>query len=217
MLGATDASHIIRTIEYWDIERRRYPAYEHVAVIVAEDITSRFLNVLSLFAGSIPLIAIQLNALKVGDQIVLDCVKVLDRRDLRTDDESGDVSGPADRAYWEEKAGTSSLRLIDAVLSLVNEKAEPPMDLDFIRGTIRLRDHGRATKFISFKPRRKHVTVRFKIPNPEAWAERCENAGLASDVHRNGHLRVKVEPGEFEQHRSLLTEAVTEAVKAYSE
>ena len=27
-------SHIIRTIEYWDIERRRYPAYEHVAVLV---------------------------------------------------------------------------------------------------------------------------------------------------------------------------------------
>jgi len=25
MLGATDPSHIIRCIEYWDIERRRYP------------------------------------------------------------------------------------------------------------------------------------------------------------------------------------------------
>ncbi len=24
-LGATDESHIIRTIEYWDIERKRYP------------------------------------------------------------------------------------------------------------------------------------------------------------------------------------------------
>ena len=29
-------------IEYWDIEKRRYPQYEHVAVIVAEDVTSRF-------------------------------------------------------------------------------------------------------------------------------------------------------------------------------
>lgn len=25
-LGATDESHIIRTIEYWDIERKRYPS-----------------------------------------------------------------------------------------------------------------------------------------------------------------------------------------------
>lgn len=35
-LGATDESHIIRTIEYWDIERKRYPQYEHAAVIIAE-------------------------------------------------------------------------------------------------------------------------------------------------------------------------------------
>ena len=28
-LGATDESHLIRTIEYWDIERRRFPKYEH--------------------------------------------------------------------------------------------------------------------------------------------------------------------------------------------
>src|SRR3972149_6329417 len=28
-LGKTDESHIIRTIEYWDLERKRYPQYEH--------------------------------------------------------------------------------------------------------------------------------------------------------------------------------------------
>src|SRR2546427_7040508 len=42
-LGKTDETHIIRTIEYWDIERKRYPQYDHCAVLVAEDITSRFL------------------------------------------------------------------------------------------------------------------------------------------------------------------------------
>ena len=71
MLGPTDQSHIIRAIEYWDIERRRYPAYDHVAVLVAEDITARFLNVLSLFAGTVPLVAIQLNALQIGEMITL--------------------------------------------------------------------------------------------------------------------------------------------------
>src|ERR1035437_6410892 len=83
MLGATNPSHIIRTIEYWDIERRRYPAYDHVAVLVAEQVTARFLNVIALFAGSIPIIAIQLNALRVSNQVVLDFVKVLDQRQLR--------------------------------------------------------------------------------------------------------------------------------------
>ena len=68
-LGKTDEAHIIRTIEYWDIERKRYPQYDHTAVIVAEDITSRFLNVMSLFNGSIPLVAIQLSAIRLGDSV----------------------------------------------------------------------------------------------------------------------------------------------------
>jgi hypothetical protein len=86
MLGSTDPSHIVRTIEYWDIERRRYPGYEHVAVLVAESITTRFLNVISLLSGSIPLIAIQLDALRVGDNVVLNFVRVLDQTELRLDD-----------------------------------------------------------------------------------------------------------------------------------
>ena len=56
-LGSSDETHIIRTIEYWDVERRRFPQYDHCGVIVAEDITSRFLNVISLFNGFVPIIA----------------------------------------------------------------------------------------------------------------------------------------------------------------
>jgi hypothetical protein len=34
MLGKLDESHIIRTIEYWDNERKRSPNHEHRAVIL---------------------------------------------------------------------------------------------------------------------------------------------------------------------------------------
>jgi len=77
-LGPTDETHIIRTIEYWDIERKRYPQYEHCAVLIAEDITSRFLNVVALFNGTIPLIALQMHALKVGGFTTLVFTKVMD-------------------------------------------------------------------------------------------------------------------------------------------
>src|SRR5229473_3725176 len=46
MLGETDASHVIRSIEYWDIERRTWPGYEHCAVLISENVTTRFLNVI---------------------------------------------------------------------------------------------------------------------------------------------------------------------------
>src|SRR5579884_4548079 len=90
-LGATDEAHIIRTIEYWDIERKRYPQYDHCAVIVAEDITSRFLNVISLFNGTIPLIALQMQAHKVGDNLTLIFTKVMDELSRGLVDEDEDA------------------------------------------------------------------------------------------------------------------------------
>ena len=35
MLGDTDETHIIRTIEYWDREKRKWPQRQHFAVLVA--------------------------------------------------------------------------------------------------------------------------------------------------------------------------------------
>ena len=58
MLGTTDESHLIRTVEYWDIERRKWPRYEHCAVLIAEDVAARFLNVISLFSGTVPFVVI---------------------------------------------------------------------------------------------------------------------------------------------------------------
>jgi hypothetical protein len=40
-LGRCDESHIIRAVEYWDFERKRYPQYEHCAVIVAEELDAQ--------------------------------------------------------------------------------------------------------------------------------------------------------------------------------
>ena len=78
-LGSIDESHLIRSIESWDIARKRYPEYDHTAVIVAENITSRFLNVISLFNGTIPLIVIQMNAVRTADHLHLAFTTVLDQ------------------------------------------------------------------------------------------------------------------------------------------
>jgi len=107
-LGRTDESHIIRAIEYWDIERRRYPQYDHTAVIVAEDITSRFLNVISLFNGFIPLVAIQLQAYRTGDEVALLCTKVLDQMQLGLVEEDEETVDVVDRSYWDKRASRPS-------------------------------------------------------------------------------------------------------------
>jgi hypothetical protein len=96
-LWPTDGTHVIRTIEYWDLERRRYPQYEHVAVIVAEDITSRFLSVISPFNGFIPLVAIQLRALQIGDVLTPSPTKVLDQMTPGMADDEDEAEQAVDR------------------------------------------------------------------------------------------------------------------------
>lgn len=78
MLGATDESHIIRTIEYWDIERRRWPKRPHTAVLVAEKITRRFFNVIQLMSHSLPIVAIQASLIEAEGKRILHFTSVLD-------------------------------------------------------------------------------------------------------------------------------------------
>jgi hypothetical protein len=151
-LGPTDEAHIIRTIEYWDIERKRYPQYEHCAVLIAEDITSRFLNVVALFNGSIPLIAMQMQALKVGEHITLIFNKVMDElsRGLVDEDEDAEAA-PTDRAYWEKKGTKATVQLADQLLGIARE-IDPSLDLKYNKFYIGLSKGGQPFNFAQFRP-----------------------------------------------------------------
>ena len=216
MLGATDESHIIRCIEYWDIERRRYPGYEHCAVLVAEDITSRFLNVIGLLAGTVPLVAIQLNALAVGDHVVLDFVRVLDQRLLRRDDTAVATLQNVDRSYWIQKASESVIRMADELLEIINEKAEPKQQLTFNKYYIGLSDGIRSKNFIYFRPRKKflHVVI------PGEWTEdrsaRFEEAEIDAE-QKHDRLRFKLSSAELKKHRELVAAVIHEVVVAQGE
>lgn len=103
MLGDTDESHIIRTIEYWDNEKRKWPKRQHFAVLVAESVTRRFFNVIHLLSHAVPIIAIQANLLESDGQVLLHFVKVLDTY------EEPEEEGPSsyevhDEAFWRSKA-----------------------------------------------------------------------------------------------------------------
>ncbi len=102
MLGETDESHIIRTIEYWDNEKRRWPQRQHYAVLVAESITRRFFNVIHLLSHSIPIIAVQVNMIEADGQRSLHFSKILDTYE-EPEDGGGDEQA-YDEAFWTKKA-----------------------------------------------------------------------------------------------------------------
>lgn len=177
-LGATDEAHIIRAIEYWDIERKRYPQYDHCAVIVAEDITSRFLNVISLFNGVVPFIAIQMQALRIGDNITLVCTTVVDEllRGLVDEDEDAEAA-PTDRAYWEARATKATVGLADELLQVVKQ-FDPSLELKYNRFYIGLSRDGQPFNFVKFRPKKNKLNLELKLPETDDLDAKIENAGF---------------------------------------
>jgi hypothetical protein len=216
-LKATDESHIIRTIEYWDIERRRYPQYEHTAVIIAEDITSRFLNVIQLFNGNIPLIALRMAAFKVGEDIALTFTKVVDEITLGLVGEDEPITDPADREYWEAKASKKTVSETDELFKLVKE-VQPKAVPKYNKHYIGLEIDGSARNFVTFRPNRSRVIMEFKLPEQSSEdAIRIEDAGMHVLAYDSqfGMFRLSIGTLDMGKQRDLLRDLAQKAWEEY--
>lgn len=124
MLGETDETHIIRTIEYWDNEKRRWPQRQHYAVLVAESITRRFFNVIHILSHSIPIIAIQVSLVEISGKKALHFTKVLDTFE-EIDDGASEQDVEVNREYWNKKAKWTA-DTADTILSVVGHELQAP-------------------------------------------------------------------------------------------
>ncbi len=202
-LGKTDESHIIRTIEYWDVERKRYPQYEHTAVFVGEDITSRFLNVISLFNGVIPIVAIQMRAFRIGDQVSLVFTTVLN--EMRLGPEDDDV--PADRAYWEKRATKATVEMVDALLPMIR-KVAPGHSLKYNKFYIGLAADGMPNNFVVFRPKKGFLSFEPRLEKAADIQKILDKSGI--DImdydSRWGRYRIRLKKGDLEKHKELIRE-----------
>ncbi len=214
-LGATDPSHIIRTIEYWDSEKKRYQQFDHCAVIVAEEITGRFMNVISLFNGNIPLIALQLSAYKVGDDISLTFTKVMDRVTPGTDEE--DEYEVKDRNYWENRSTKKIIKEVDDIFDAL-DKYTAGYELKYNKFYIGLTKDGVAKNFISFQPKKSFLHMYFKTTEVPELSTKIEDAGL--DVvyeSRWRRYRIKLNGfADYKKHEELIQECVKAAMDYFN-
>ncbi|WP_315757390.1 hypothetical protein [Bradyrhizobium sp. SZCCHNRI2007] len=210
MLGATDPSHIIRTIEYWDMERQRAPTIEHRAVIVAEEITSRFFNVIRLLNRAVPLIAIQLSAFQFGDEVVLQFIGVLDTYEFGGDEEEeSGATELADRPYWEKRTQPESLAAVDAIVALIASGGSEPR-ITYNRTHIAVGTSG--YYFGWFFPRKiaAHCPVRFKVGPDQraALVARLEEAGLEAENKGQGSIQMFLKPDQIKQNAGPIGEVL---------
>lgn len=213
-LGATDESHIIRTLEYWDLERKRYPQYDHCAVIVAEDITSRFLNVISLFNGVIPLMAIQMQAFKIAEYTTLVFTTVVDVLNLGLVDEEEAIT-QADRAYWVSTASEATVAMVDQLLPIL-KKLDPSLELKYNKFYVGLSRDGQVDNFVSFRPLKNTLTLRIQLPQSEDIDNKVTEAGLdALEYNTKRQIyRIRLDTGDIAKHSGLLESLMQRAYDA---
>jgi predicted transport protein len=210
-LGATDEKHIIHAIEYWDIERRRYPQYEHVGVLIAENVTARFLNVIGLFNGFIPIIALQMTAIDTGNGIGLHFTKVVDALRLGLVDEDEEIPEPADRGFWESRATPKTVKIADEILDLC-KIFDPSLDLKYNKHYIGFTKGGIVFNFASCRPKKSVLNLDFRLPRNEEVDVKLEQSGLdLLDYSREGSYRIKLGPGDVTKHRGLLAQLLNVA------
>jgi hypothetical protein len=221
-LGKTDESHVIRTIEYWDIERKRYPQYDHCAVIIAEDITSRFLNIVSLFNGFIPLIAIQMNAYKFGDQLGLVFTKVLDEMPLGLIDDDEDTESDntkADRDYWIKRSSSEVINIFDKIVETLNS-VEGGYVPQYLKGRVILQKNGQRVPYVIFRLRKKdHVLIVLKLEKDQAVDALIESNDLEALSYnvKDSKYRIRITMRDVKEKSDAIRSLFSIANKKYQE
>ena len=200
-LGPTDETHIIRALEYWDLERRRYPHFEHVAVLVAEDITNRFHNVIGLFSGSVPIIAVQVAAFDLGDgDHTVTFTPVLDAAAAAVpDDDDDDETAPTTRSDWADSSSPEMMAMFDRLVEMLRD-IDPAIAPKYNIYYIGLATAGRATNFASFRPLRQSLVVQIKMPHADITDQGITAAGLDQMPYDEsyGQYRIRLVDGSLD-------------------
>lgn len=194
-LEETDPSHIIRAIEYWDVERRRYPNYKHTAVLVAEEISARFFNVIYLLGYNIPIIAIKATAHKINDTIGLTFTKVLDTRDLIPTTEENEITPPVGRDYWLEHLSEEQLALAEASIREITE-GEP----NYTKSWISSRINGRRRSRMRFFDYENRLYLIFMLGESEEVTAKVENLAILEGIYPYGYGFFLDSEDDFNKH-----------------
>lgn len=205
MLGETDESHIIRTIEYWDNEKRRWPQRQHYAVLVAESVTRRFFNVIQLLSHSIPIIAIQGNIVETNGVRALHFIKVLDTYE-EVDDGATDGPGVYDEEYWRKRAPWT-LEHAQLLKSVVSPEL-PDSSLGYVKSYIAIMALNN-TYFRLHRRSAKKTLLSFRISDSlrEEATALLDEQGI-SFVHKGPHLRITVGTETIENNREMFLQIV---------
>ena len=180
-LGKTDESHIIRSIEYWDLERKKYPHINYYIVLVAEEITKRFFNVISLFQMHIPLIAIKMSAVQIKENISLIFTPInlyVEKSDIEERPiDSRVLKATIDREYWVRKTSEESMVLVDRIVQIIKQ-IDDRVNAKYRKNYVGINKDGWSNNFVYFIPLKEGIRLLVKFDKSESIIEKLSTTGL---------------------------------------
>jgi hypothetical protein len=200
MLGRTDETHIIRTIEYWDNERRKYPQRQHFAVLVAENIERRFFNVIHLFSHSIPIIAIQVNLIEIAGQKLLHFSQILNTYE-EPDDSPNASYQHYDENYWRQFSPWT-IENANTFVSVV-KATFPVIEPHFVGSYIALRSDGDPLCWFHKRSEDNSLLTMWFSEKFLPEAKTLLDAAQLSYLEKNGNLRLTTNGKTIQKHADL--------------
>lgn len=114
-LGQLDESHLSRAVGYWNVEQKKNPLCEHSAVVIAEKIGDRMLDLIKLLKEDVPIIVIKMTASEKEKGII--CLK-FERIDLNKSNDTTDDNGDAIK---DDKASETASKEVNKIYGFLKE------------------------------------------------------------------------------------------------
>ena len=166
------------------------------------------MNVISLFNGSIPLIALQMSAFKQGDEISLAFTKVLDRINLASDEE--EQYEITDRRFWEAHSSPKMLGEVDKIFESMKKDFISGYELKYNKFYIGMAKDGSAKNFLMFRPKKNWLYITYKGNEDTESLKKAEALGL--DLTYKGAWKeyyLKLENyNNYQKHKAFIDELI---------
>lgn len=196
MLGETDETHIIRTIEYWDIEKKKRPKRQHTAILVAEKINTRFYNVINLLSHSVPIIGIQANLYRVGDDVSMIFTKIIDSFEEPEIEEEGEVLQGFE--LLKEKSPETAEVIETLTPIILNSCSDHRINYRKNGSTVFI---GGSKKMTIVRRGNKQASVQYKVSDEDRTAvEELLDLNAISYDYKNGSIRIWLTPSTLTEH-----------------
>jgi predicted transport protein len=139
-LGQLDGSHLFRTVEYWLNERDNKLGHKHVAVLIAEVITKRALEIIKLCMCNVSIVILEMTAYESENGILYLKFKEIYPDECAIVDEYKQYEEYeeivlCDRQYYENNAPAALLNAADTIFRILKE-IDPVIEMNYTQGYI---------------------------------------------------------------------------------